>query len=142
MSDDILVEFVSGPDSEADAAELEQLTQALRAEILQLDDVDSVEQASAGPAPAGTKALELAAIGSLLVSVAPGAAGKVFQLVRAWLAGRPSPPPLKITYGENTIELVPNDDQQDALVQHFIKMAQAGQSGQAAPPGTTTATEG
>jgi len=125
MSDDILVEFVTGPDSAADDAELEQLTQALREEILQLDDVNTVEHPSAGPAPDGTRAIELAAIASLLVSVAPGAASKVFQLVRAWLAGRPSPPPLKITVGGNTIELVPDDDQQDALVEQFIKSMQS-----------------
>src|SRR5687768_13776959 len=130
MSDDITVEFVTGPNSAADDAELEQLTLALREEILQLDEVDSVEQASAGPAPDGTRAIELAAIGALLVSAAPGAATKVFQLVRAWLKGRPAPPPLKITVGGNTIELVPDDDQQDALVEQFIKSMQ----GQAAPP--------
>lgn len=138
MSDDMLVEFVTGPDSAVDDAELEQLALALREEILQLDDVDAVEQATAGPAPEGTRAVELAAIGALLVSVAPQAASKVFQLVRAWLAGRPSPPPLKITVGGNTIELVPDDDQQDALVQQFIK------SMQTSPPGpqSTPATEG
>lgn len=135
MSDDITVEFVTGPGSEADAAEIEQLTLALREEILQLDEVNAVEQATAGPAPEGTRAIELAAIGSLLVSVAPGAAAKVFQLVRAWLAGRPSPPPLKITVGGNTIEIVPDDEQQDALVEQFIKSMQ-GSATQPTPPAT------
>jgi len=136
MSDDMLVEFVTGPDSAVDDAELEQLALALRQEILQLDDVDAVEQATAGPAPDGTRAVELAAIGALLVSVAPQAASKVFQLVRAWLAGRPSPPPLKITVGGNTIELVPDDDQQDALVEQFIKSMQASPTGTQATPAT------
>lgn len=137
MSDDILVEFVTGPDSEADDAELEQLALALREEILQLDEVSAVEHPSAGPAPEGVKAVELAAIGALLVSVAPQAASKVFQLVRAWLAGRPAPPPLKITVGGNTIELVPDDEQQEALVEQFIKSMQMSPPTPKTPPPTT-----
>ena len=53
------------------------------------------------------------------------AAAKVFQLVRAWLAGRPSPPTLKMTVNGNSIEIVPEDDQQDALVEEFIKSMQS-----------------
>lgn len=138
MSDDITVEFVTGPGTDADEAELEQLTLALRQEILQLDDVDAVNQASAGPAPDGTRSGELAAIGSLVVTAVPGvqAAVKILQVVRSWLGGRgPSAPTLKMTVGGNTIEIVPDDDQQDALVQQFIKALQAGSPGvQATPP--------
>jgi hypothetical protein len=141
MSDDILVEFVTGPDSAADDEEVQQLTQALRAEILQLDDVNAVDQASAGPAPDGTRSGEMAAIGKLVVSAVPGAeaAVKVLQLIRVWLAGKPSTPTLKMTVGGNSIEIVADDDQQDALVQQFIRTLQAGA---AAPQGTTPATEG
>ena len=140
MSDDITVEFVTGPGGDADEAELEQLTQALREEILQLDDVDSVAQASAGPAPDGTRSGELAAIGSLVVTAVPGvqAAVKILQVIRGWLGARTSSTPsLKMTVGGNTIEIVPDDDQQEALVQQFIKTLQA-----SAPQGTTPATEG
>jgi hypothetical protein len=142
MSDDILVEFVTGPDSAADDAELEQLTQALRDEILQLDDVSTVEQASAVPAPDGTRGLDVAAIGSLVVSAVPGvqAAVKVLTVIRGWLAGRTrSTPALKMTVGGNSIEIVPDDDQQDALVEQFIKSLQAAS---AAPQATAPATEG
>lgn len=132
MSDDILVEFVTGPESAEDDAELEQLTLALRAEIVELDDVSKVEQASAGPAPDGTRGLDVAAIGSLVVSVVPGvqAAAKVVEVVQRWLSRRAaSTPPLRMTVGGSTIELVPDKDQQDALVAQFIEALKTG-----APP--------
>jgi hypothetical protein len=141
MSDDILVEFVTGPDSAADDAELEQLTLALREEILLLDDVSKVELASVGPAPDGTRAIDVKAIGELVVSAVPGAeaAVKVLQLIRVWLAGKPSTPTLKMTVGGNSIEIAADDDQQDALVEQFIKSLQAAS---ATPQGTPQATEG
>jgi len=70
MTEDIRVEFMSGPDS--DPAEIDALTRALRDEILEVDEVDRVEQASAGPAPEGAKGLDIAAIGALVVGVGPG----------------------------------------------------------------------
>jgi hypothetical protein len=113
MSEDILVEFVTGPGHEADPAEIDQLTQALRAEILQLDDVDTVDQATAGPAPEGSKGLDVAALGALVVGVTPGiqAAAKVIDVVRRWLASRsPSIPPLRMTIGDKSIEIVPDKE--------------------------------
>jgi len=139
MSDDITVEFVTGAGSAADDAELEQLTLALRQEILQLEDVDSVEQASAGPAPDGTRSGELAAIGALIVSAVPGvqAAAKVLEVIRSWLGGRAAgTPTLKMTVGGNSIEIAADDDQQDLLVKQFIKALenQAGTPGAPAAP--------
>ena len=60
---DILVEIME-PDAEPER--LDALAGALREELLGLD-VDDVERAIAGPAPDGTRALELAVIGALLV---------------------------------------------------------------------------
>ena len=51
---------------DADLEEIDRLTSDLREELLELD-VDSVSPPSAGPAPPGSKGLELAAIGTLLV---------------------------------------------------------------------------
>ena len=120
MSDEIRVDFVTGPD--ADPEEIDALTRALRAEILQVDEVDSVEQASAGPAPDGSKGLGLEAIGSLVVGVTPGlqAAVKVIEVVRGWLAGRSSTPPLQMTIGDKSITVVADKEQQDALVAAFV----------------------
>lgn len=138
MSDDIKVEFVTGAGSEVDEIELERLTQSLSQEIGQLEDVTSVEQASAGPAPDGTRAGELAAIGSLIVSAVPGveAAAKILGVIRSWLGGRAAgAPTLKMTVGGNSIEIAADDDQQDALVKQFIKALE----NQAATPGAPAA---
>lgn len=121
MSEDIRVEFVSGPD--ADPEEIDALTRALRAEILEVDEVDRVEQASAGPAPEGSKGLDVAAIGALVVGVAPGvqAVAKVIEVVRSWLANRsPSTPPLQMSIGDKSITVVADKSQQDALVAAFV----------------------
>lgn len=121
MSEDIRVEFVSGPN--ADPEEIDALTRALRAEILEVDQVDRVDQASAGPAPEGSKGLDVSAIGALVVGVAPGiqAVAKVVEVVRSWLANRsPSTPPLQMTIGDKSITVVADEEQQDELVAAFI----------------------
>ncbi|MGZ5398741.1 MAG: effector-associated constant component EACC1 [Nocardioides sp.] len=121
MTEDIRVEFVSAPD--ADPEEIDALTRALRAEILEVDEVDRVEQATAGPAPDGSKGLDVAAIGALVVGVAPGiqAVAKVIEVVRGWLANRsPSTPPLQMSIGDKTITVVANKEQQDELVAAFV----------------------
>lgn len=135
MSEDIRVEFLSGPD--ADPAEIDALTRALRAEILQIDEVDRVEQASAGPAPEGSKGLDIAAIGSLVVGVTPGvqAVVKVVEVVRNWLAGRsPSTPPLQMTVGDKSITVVADKKQQDALIAAFVAALTSGEAGGAGKP--------
>ena len=121
MTEDIRVEFMSGPDS--DPAEIDARTRALRDEILEVDEVDRVEQASAGPAPEGAKGLDIAAIGALVVGVGPGvqAVVKVLEVVRNWLAGRSSStPPLQMTIGDKSITVVADKKQQDALVAAYV----------------------
>lgn len=139
MSEDIRVEFVSGPD--ADPAEIDYLTRALRAEILEVEEVDRVDQAFAGPAPEGSKGLDVAAIGALIVGVAPGvqAVAKVVDAVRSWLANRsPDTPPLQMSIGDKSITVVADKKQQDALVAAFVAALSAGDADEAgeaeAPP--------
>ena len=55
-----------GPD--ADAEEVAEATLQLRRELLDLD-VEAVELPRAGKAPPGTRAVELAALGALLVTI-------------------------------------------------------------------------
>ena len=121
MSEDIRVEFVSGPD--ADPGEMDALTRALRAEILEVDEVDRVEQAVAGPAPEGSKGLDVSAVGALVVGVAPGiqAVAKVIDVIRGWLANRSSStPPLQMTIGDKSITVVADKEQQEELVAAFV----------------------
>ena len=80
----ILVEL---EDPGAGESELERATTRVRSELLELE-VDSVERLPAGPAPPGTRAIELRAIGALLVTAQQGwqvIAGVVDQ-VRSWAA--------------------------------------------------------
>jgi hypothetical protein len=135
MNEEIRVDFVSGPG--ADPVEIDALTRALRTEILQVDEVDRVEQATAGPAPEGSKGLDIAAIGSLVVGVTPGvqAVVKVVEVVRNWLAGRSaSTPPLQMTIGDKSITVVADKEQQDALVAAFVaSLTSAGEGPDGAP---------
>ncbi|WP_162466110.1 hypothetical protein [Streptomyces taklimakanensis] len=70
-----------------DAERLELATSALREELLELD-VERVDAVSAGPAPDGSRALDVAEIGGLLVTVAqaPVALHELVTAVRHWLA--------------------------------------------------------
>ncbi len=89
----------------ASAAELDELTAALRRELLRLD-VDRVDRPSAGPAPADARGVDLAIIGQLIVEF--GKAGpvlaQVIGVVQAWAARSPQRT-AKLTIGDDTLEL-------------------------------------
>jgi hypothetical protein len=77
----------AGPD--ADAEEVAEATLQLRHELLDLD-VDAVEPAPGGEPPPGTRGVELAALGALLVTVSQSQLlAPVLAAVRSWLAGSP-----------------------------------------------------
>ena len=118
---DLLVEVF---DEDVDPEQLDQLTQSLRRELLELD-VDSVDQATAGPAPTGTRGLELAVIGALLVRAQASAEllAKVVGVVRGWLRdARRDTRTLRLTLNGQSIELThATDAQQQQLVDQFIR---------------------
>jgi hypothetical protein len=70
--------------TEADADDLAQVTQRLRAELLELD-VDEVEHARSADAPKGAKGAALTAIGSLVVTLAPIVVPALVTTVQSWL---------------------------------------------------------
>jgi hypothetical protein len=77
----------AGPD--ADAEEVAETTLQLRHELLDLD-VDAVELPSGGEAPPGSRGVELAALGALLVTVSQSQLlAPVIAAIRAWVDGRP-----------------------------------------------------
>ncbi len=91
-----------GPD--ADAEEVAEATAQLRRELLDLD-VDAVELPPAGEPPPGTRAVELAALGALLVTVAQSQLlTPVLAAVRSWLAGSPRRS-IKLELGGDVLEL-------------------------------------
>ncbi len=74
-------------EADADADEVAEATLQLRRELLDLD-VEAVEQARAGEPPPGTRAVELAALGALVVTVSQSQLlTPVVAAVRSWLAG-------------------------------------------------------
>jgi hypothetical protein len=84
-----------------DAAELDELTRQLRAEVEALN-VDSVEQVSAGEAPQGTKAVDLAAIGQMAITLAPAIVPPLFDLLKPWVERKPSTP---VKVGKRTAQI-------------------------------------
>ena len=108
----------------SDPARLDELTARLRNELLDLD-VDDVQRASGGVAPEGSRAIELAAIGALLVTMEQSEAivAKVVNTIREWLKRDPEPTrAVKVTLGDRTIELTAaSSEQQDRLVAAFVQ---------------------
>jgi len=70
----------------ADAERVDKLTGYLREELVQLG-VGRVTRLGAGPPPPGTRALDVVAVGGLLVSLSSSAASltAVVSAVRGWL---------------------------------------------------------
>jgi len=90
----------------ADAEQLEELTRALRAEILTLD-VESVVPRSNGEAPPGTRGVDAAAVGALVVSVAPalGALARLVTTVVDWLRRGGTQRTVRLKIGDDELEL-------------------------------------
>src|SRR5215207_1014384 len=88
-----------------DAAELDELTRQLRSELEELN-VDSIEQVSAGAAPPGTKAVDLAAIGQMAVTLAPAIVPPLFDLLKSWVDRKPSTPvKIRVKVGKRTAQI-------------------------------------
>ena len=130
MTTEVLLEL-SEPG--ADAQRLDELASGLRRELLELD-VDDVSPASSGEAPEGTRGLELAAVGALVLVLKDSASlvEQVVTTVRSWLRRAPEPESaraLKLTLNGHTLELTAaTADQQQQLVGEFVRAAMAGPS--------------
>lgn len=108
-------------DEELDAEEVDQLAQQLREELLQAE-VDSVDFVTAGEAPAHTRAIDVIALGGLLVTVAEsvGALGTVIEIVRNWLSRR-GRGQVKLQIGDDVLELSSvSKRRQEQLINAFL----------------------
>jgi hypothetical protein len=92
-------------DEDVSPLEMEELTSAMRRELLLLD-VQSVDRVSGGPAPDGAKGIELAAIGALIVNLgqATPVLGQVVEAIRVWVARSPART-VKLTLDGDTLEV-------------------------------------
>lgn len=98
--------------SDADAEEVAEAILQLRRELLGLD-VGAVQVPRAGNAPPGTRAVELAALGALVVSIAkPEVLADVVAAVRSWLS-RSQHRSIKLVLDGDVLELsgVTSDEQ-------------------------------
>jgi hypothetical protein len=103
----------------ADAERLEQLSLALREELLALD-VTSVSPRAGGAAPAGTRAIDAQAIGAMVVSLTPALEelGALVSTVVGWLKrGGDAARTVKLNIGGDQLELTgaTSELQQQAL---------------------------
>jgi len=96
------IQVAAGPDG--DAEEIEQATIQLRRELLDLD-VEAVEVPRAGEPPAGSRAVDAAAIGALVVNLANSQLlSAVVAAIGSWLA-RSSRHSIKLQLGDDVLEL-------------------------------------
>jgi hypothetical protein len=109
-------------DEDADPERLDELSSALPRELLDLgvDDVDRVRE---GEAPPGTRALDVAAIGVLLVAFQeslPVISG-IVGVVRAWLASARGARAVELTIGDQTLRVdSASQEQQERLIDEFV----------------------
>ena len=98
----LAVQVAIGPDG--DAEETARATLQLRRELLDLD-VDAVEAPRAGEPPPGSKGVDVAALGALVVNIADSQLlAAVVTAVRSWLAGS-SRRSIKLQLGGDALEL-------------------------------------
>lgn len=98
----LCVQVAVGPDAEI--GEVAGAALQLRRELLDLD-VNAVEVPRAGEPPSGSRAVDLAALGALVVNFAdPQLLAAVVAAVRSWLAGS-SRRSIKLQLGGDALEL-------------------------------------
>ena len=109
----------------ADADSLDELAGLLRQELLALD-VDDVQRARAGQAPAGTRGVDVESIGALVVTLqgSVGLLDVLVRTVRSWLNRGPSGRSVELTVGNTTLRLgSATAEQQERLVDEFVRAA-------------------
>jgi hypothetical protein len=105
-------------DSDDDDSELDYLRMQL-GEELSLLDVDEIEQLTVGEAPPGARAVDMVAIGALLVKFGPAALKGVIGGVVAWFQ-RSSANSIELTIDGDTIKLTKTSSkEQDRLLALF-----------------------
>jgi hypothetical protein len=108
----------------ADAERLDQVTGFLRQELLELD-VEDVAPLLAGEAPEGTRGIDVAAVGGLLVTLGQStqAVQTILMTVRAWLGrGGSAHRSVRVEIGGDVLELADaSTEDQDKLVDLFLR---------------------
>jgi hypothetical protein len=115
-------------DPNADDERLATMAETLRQDLLALD-VDSVKRVSGGTAPDGSKGIDPAAIGAILVALKGSVelTTQVVSAVKSWMrrgGTKNATQVLKLTMNGQSIELsAATIDQQQQLVDAFVSAA-------------------
>ena len=116
---DVRLHLEVAGDVGADAAELDDAALQLRRELLELD-VEDVERPAGGPPPAGTRAVEAALIGTLVVTATRELVGAVIRVVAGWLS-RSSGRSVKLEIDGDSIDVTdPSAEDQRRLIEAFL----------------------
>ena len=126
MTEPITIEIA---EEGADAERIDALTGYLRNDLLELD-VAEVRRAPGGPPPPGTRGIDVAAVGALLVSLGGAATSinEIVTVIRAWLGrGGGVKRSVKLTIGGDVLELSEaSRAEQDRLVDLFVRRHSGG----------------
>jgi len=107
--------------AEGDAEEIDEMTRALRNQLLELD-VDDVSPVPVGPPPVGSKGgADVAAIGALLVQLATSSGlTAVVSTIVNWLRSG-GPRTVKLSIGGDTLEVTgATSGQQQQLIDDWL----------------------
>jgi hypothetical protein len=113
-----------------DGEQLDESTRRLRLELLDLD-VERVTSGAGGCAPAGTRGLDVEAVGQLMVGVGAGldALRRVLVTVRAWRAKQRCVR-IQLRIGDDQLELTDASPQsEEQVVEAFLRRHAADRPG-------------
>jgi hypothetical protein len=109
---------------EADAEAVAEATRQLRRELLELD-VDSVESLRSEDPPPGSRAVDVSALGALVVTIAQTPMlGEIVETVRSWLS-RSRQGTIKMELNGDVLELTGiSSDEQRRLTDEWLRRHQ------------------
>ena len=112
----------------ADSERLDQLTRTLRGELADLE-IGEVRVPSLGAPPPGSRAIDVAAVGALVVLLNGSAElmGHVATLMRSWVGRGRTARVVEMTVGDKSLRISDaSEEQQDRLIQEFIRAVERG----------------
>jgi hypothetical protein len=124
--DGIELILIMQPDAASSPAMQDDLMQQLHAALRDLP-VDGIRSADAGEVPSGARAVDLAAVGALLIKVGPGAVRGVVRGVRNWL-NRSSARCVELQVGDNRLSLHKASlEEQERLIEAWLRAIGSGE---------------
>ncbi len=127
VDDDIAAVLVTISEPGADPERLDELTLMLRGELMEI--AADVRPVSGGEAPPGTRAIDIATVGALLVAVKGSveSVNAIVSAVRSWLRRGTTPRVVELTIAGTTLRLdAASEQQQQQLVDEFVRAVRAG----------------